>query len=118
MKVKVKVNESGYGDYEVGKTWKGHNKQIYHLKYGEDSNWVDRIRGTEIMSATDTGNGVNIKSQDNFGKIKLNYAEVYELYILLDYYFKDMNAAYSEFEFIKEEKVFPRSSERSLCLDS
>lgn len=108
-KVKVKVNESSYGDYEVYKTWKGHNKQIYHLKYGEDSNWVDHIRGTEIMSVTDTGNGVNVKNfggDNNFGKIKLDYGAVFELYILLSYYFKDQGTtAYSEFEFVKEDKV-------------
>lgn len=119
MKVKVKVLESNYGDYEIERTASGMHKDVFTMYYGKDSNWVESLQGQKLMKLTDHGDGVNVKhfSDDyNFGKIKLDYGAVWELYILLDYYFKDMYAEYSKFEFVREEKVFPDKVEQKKAL--
>ena len=118
-KVKVKVNESGCGDYQIERSVKGMDKDIWTMFYGEDSGWVNRLQGQKLMRLVDTGNGVNIKHFNddfNFGKIKLDYSAVWELYILLDYYFKDQKGSFSEFEFVREEKVFPDNEEQKKAL--
>ena len=107
-KVKVKVNESGYGDYEIERSVNGMDKDIWNMFYGKDSEWVDRLKGQKLMRLVDTGNGVNIKHFNddfNFGKIMLDYSAVWELYILLDYYFKDQKGSYSEFEFVDNPSI-------------
>jgi hypothetical protein len=118
-KVKVKILENNYGNYEIERSVKGMDKDIWTMFYGKDSEWVDSLKGQKLMRLVDTGNGVNVKHFNddfNFGKIKLDYAAVWELYILLDYYFKDQKESYSEFEFVREEKVFPDKVEQKEIL--
>ena len=107
-KVKVKILENNYGDYEIERTVSGLHKDVFTMYYGKDPNWIDRLQGQKLMKLTDHGNGVNVKHFNddfNFGKVKLDYSAVWELYILLDYYFKDQKGSYSEFEFVDNPSI-------------
>jgi len=109
VKAKVKVAESNYGGYSIKRTVSGLGNDVFTMFYSEDSNWVDNFQGAKIMKLTDHGDGVDIKDfseYNGFGKIKLDYSAVFELYILLSYYFKEMKGSYSEFEFVEEERNF------------
>lgn len=107
-KVKVKVAESNYGSYSINRTVSGLGNDVFTMSYSEDSNWVDTFQGAKIMKLTDHGNGVDIKDfseYNGFGKLKLDYSAVFELYVLLSYYFKEMKGAYSEFEFVENSSI-------------
>jgi hypothetical protein len=53
-----------------------------------DSEWVDGIKGEIAASLNDNGNRVKV-TFDNGKKIKLDYARVQYLYLLLKYYNED-----------------------------
>ena len=112
-KVKVKVAESNYGGYSIKRTVSGLGNDVFSMFYNEDSNWVDNFQGAKIMKLTDHGDGVDIKDfseYNGFGKIKLDYSAVWELYILLSYYFKEQKGSYSEFEFVEKKEDFSISA--------
>ena len=62
------------------------NNRMYILKTGiNDYSWVPEHRGKELIKLKDNGNGVKIKLKS--GKtIKLDYGELEEFRIMLDYY--------------------------------
>lgn len=122
MKVKVKVLESNYAEYQIEKTVKSSRKGLYPnldreiltMSYTDYVEWDDELKGKKAYKIEDHGEGVMVKHCAAEGgrpyKTYLSYDDAYELYIILSYYFKNDRSDYSEFEFIKEEKVFPGRS--------
>jgi hypothetical protein len=107
-KAKVKVAESNYGSYSIKRTVSGLGNDVFTMSYSEDSNWVDTFQGAKIMKLVDNGDGVDIKDfseYNGFGKLKLDYSAIFELYVLLSYYFKEMKGSYSEFEFVENSSI-------------
>lgn len=81
----------GFGQYETSiydmeTTRKYYNDGKVVMRYSPlDAGWSPHVRGQVAAKLKDNGNGVKIKFDDGT-KIKLDYSQVQELYILLDYY--------------------------------
>lgn len=55
---------------------------VYHE---DDLYWTDKCRGKESISVTDTGNEIIIDFKDSDKRVSVNYSEIEELRILLDF---------------------------------
>lgn len=128
MKVKVKVLESNHAEYQIEKTvkssrtgiWPNSPRQILTMSYTDYVEWDDDLKGKKAIKIEDHGEGVMVKHCAAEGgrpyKTYLDYDDAYELYIILSYYFKNDRSDYSEFEFIKEEEVFPDKEKQKEAL--
>lgn len=70
------------------KVKQGKDSRTYKINRSNDSNWTSHVRGENIGSLKDHGNGVKLSIGD-IQDINLEYHEVYELKTLLDFYEKN-----------------------------
>jgi len=75
LRYRLSVENDETNDYRI--------RMIYDPS---DEGWSDNIRGRTAMRLRDYGNGVKIKYGNK--KIDLDYSEICELFMLLEYYFK------------------------------
>jgi len=86
-------NDGETSSYEMEVTANQLNNHKIKMFFDKDSaSWTDLVRGKICAELKDHGNGVKIKFPSHHNKkdhkISVDYSEILELYLLLDFYFK------------------------------
>ncbi len=60
----------------------------FEMKRSNNSTWSSHVRGERIGEIKDDGNDITLMFQDRTD-MKLDYSELFELKLMLDYYYKE-----------------------------
>jgi hypothetical protein len=58
---------------------------VYRLSYSNSNDWHTPVRGQNILTVTNDGNGFKIKWQEKLEKHYLNYSQMRELQLVLTF---------------------------------
>ena len=87
--------------YQLETTVKDINDCRVEIRFAEqDCNWTDKVRGKIAAKLKDHGNGVTVKFMGS-KKIELDYSQLVEMMILLQYYNEDSDISNFKSTFIK-----------------
>lgn len=79
------------------------DKRNIQLNYSKEEGWSEKIKGKEIGTLEDDGNGVKIDIGNT--KLQLDYDELVELYVLLDLKIKVDTEMTGEIKYLSENIV-------------
>lgn len=94
-----------YGEvstYDAEVTRNDPNDHRIKMKYHENGHgWTDLVRGKTAVKLHDDGDGVTIKFRGKKKSVRLDYSQLVELSILLDYYHENSGLDDSSYDVTK-----------------